>query len=336
MNIDALKSDLLSRIRTYDPPPKGFDPRTATDEVLRRYGLPRRPHPEREPELARMWKLAFSRPITFVKAELAVDSVMSNRDARRQRPARPQFGQSGWAGVVRELYGKSDYATPATMVFSQWAVPDVIAIDPAGYTPLTVGFWVGLDGFQGEANGLLQAGVAATVKPGFFDSSVEYWAWVEWYTAIEAGNYAARMVNLPVAKGDAIFVLVCAPEPAFGLISMLNLSKGVATTVGISAPPKVTWLGGTAEWAVEGVSQYLPYFSPVTFTGCTGGSLHELFYLDPGGLVQNIVTVNANPAVDGQPITNTYIASPTTFVVEWLGFGGSVLDPADARISLSS
>ena len=33
--------------RAYDPPPDGFDPHTAPDELLRRHGLPRRPDPLR-------------------------------------------------------------------------------------------------------------------------------------------------------------------------------------------------------------------------------------------------------------------------------------------------
>ena len=38
-------------MRSYDPPPVGFDPRTASEELLRHHGLPRRPDPDREPSL---------------------------------------------------------------------------------------------------------------------------------------------------------------------------------------------------------------------------------------------------------------------------------------------
>jgi hypothetical protein len=73
MSDDALKSDVLQLYRTYDPPPKDFDPRTASDEQLRRHGIPRRPNPEPEPKLARLWSRAFARKPKFIKAELAIN-----------------------------------------------------------------------------------------------------------------------------------------------------------------------------------------------------------------------------------------------------------------------
>ena len=96
MSDDALNPEALSRMRSYELPPEGFDPHTAPQEVLRRHGLPRRPDPDREPDLAWLWKRALARPPTFVKAELAIDPVMS-RDP--QAAAKPEFaGENIWAG----------------------------------------------------------------------------------------------------------------------------------------------------------------------------------------------------------------------------------------------
>jgi len=45
------------------------------------------------------------------------------------------------------------------MVFAEWVVPAIVPLDPAPAEPITVGLWVGLDGFT---NGqVLQAGIAA-------------------------------------------------------------------------------------------------------------------------------------------------------------------------------
>ena len=42
MGSDLFESDALSRTRTYEPPPEGFDPLlTASAKELRRCGLPR-------------------------------------------------------------------------------------------------------------------------------------------------------------------------------------------------------------------------------------------------------------------------------------------------------
>src|SRR5689334_5852967 len=118
MSDDALNSGALSRMLTYEPPPEGFDPDAAPPEVLRRHGLPRRPDPEREPALAWLWKRALARPPTFIKAELAMNRVMSGRDFEGRR--KPKIdgqnsfaGQNTWAGVERVLSPGSDYTEPA-------------------------------------------------------------------------------------------------------------------------------------------------------------------------------------------------------------------------------
>ena len=188
---DARKADALKPIRTYDAPPKDFDPSTATAAALRRYGFPRRPDPVKEPTLARLWKQAFERPITFVKAELAPDPIMSSRPRRRRRKGADFVLQPAeWAGIVQaqvnlpfnplrgQVPGHSNpsVGSPASDVFGRWIVPEVFPADLAWPKPLIVGFWVGLDGIErpdGDPDsGLLQAGIAATVAP----SGVSYLA----------------------------------------------------------------------------------------------------------------------------------------------------------------
>ena len=95
MNDRVRVSDALRSYRTYDPPSAGFDPRTASQEAILDHGLPRRPDPHNEPELARLWQQVFARPIKYIKAELATSPVASPHDIRhaakqssRQKPAR--------------------------------------------------------------------------------------------------------------------------------------------------------------------------------------------------------------------------------------------------------
>jgi Peptidase A4 family len=334
MSGDKLQSDMLSRIRTYESTPEGFDPHTAPDRELRRYGLPRRPDPVKEPYLARLWKRAFMRPTRFVRAELAIDPVIgTRRDRWRGRDS--EFGlSSGWSGVVRMMNPQTDYPTPATMVFAQWVVPEVWAIEPAGEN-LTVAFWVGLDGYEGlddaAAHQVLQAGIVATVEPGgwFSDNSVQWRAWTEWYS--DCPGCAAWVKNFPVVPGDTVSFLVCAPQPDSGFVSMLNVSKRLGASVDVSAPScttsdgsqiSITSSGHSAEWIVETFSEHLPIFAPVTFTGCGAGSAHELFQLTPHGItVDRKELGNINIDAPGPPFTRTTIVPPTTAVVEELELG---------------
>jgi hypothetical protein len=84
--------------RVFELPPKGFDPMTASADELRRFGLPRRPDPHTEPHLARLYASAFSRPHTFLKPELVVDSRLDAINAKKKGIA--GFSSGDWGGAV--------------------------------------------------------------------------------------------------------------------------------------------------------------------------------------------------------------------------------------------
>jgi hypothetical protein len=307
---DIMQSDVLKLIRTYEPPPEDFDPHTAPAEQLRRHGFPRRPDPQNEPQLARLFKRAFVRPAKYVQAELAIDPVVSARDPLRGQDFRP----SGWGGVV-VVTSSLGYSPPepAKTVFGEWVVPEIIPWDPAPDAPITVGFWVGLDGWT---NGqVLQAGIAATLTPDFWflpgPAEVTWWAWTEWYTT-QYQDPAVQVTNFPVATGNTVSFLVCAPEPDHGFVAIQNVSTGQVTSIGINARPGITSAGASAEWIVEGISADLPDFLHMTFSDCSAGTQHHSFNL-ADGVITNIEGSSG-------PLTQAYIASPTAAVVDWEGW----------------
>ncbi len=340
MKNDPVQPDALNRVRTYKSAPKGFDPQTASERKLELHGLPRRPDPEKEPHLARLWKRVFARPITYVEAELAIDSA---RIGRVPWPGPgPTYGPSGWAGVVRTmtpspinpttmarvvsepaLFG--DYTQPATWVFGQWVVPEVIDVHPADQD-FNVGFWVGLDGWG--SNQLLQAGIAANLDTrGVFDwgSDLTFYAWHEWWTdQLDPLDYPVMVKNFPVSAGDLVAVLVCALAPDYGFASFVNLSTGIGTSIGHPARPGVTSAGKSAEWIVEAPigSPGLPAFYPVTFTSCAAGSANGGFFqVQPGATVTDITALDPHVWGPGPAITRTFLVSANAVMVEWLGFG---------------
>jgi hypothetical protein len=71
--------EVLKHIVCYDAPPADFDPTAAEARVLRKYGIPRRPDSKKEPALRKMWDRAFASKPTFIKAQVAVDHIMSKR-----------------------------------------------------------------------------------------------------------------------------------------------------------------------------------------------------------------------------------------------------------------
>jgi Peptidase A4 family len=307
--ISAEDAAYLARMRTFDAPPPGFDPQTASEDHLLRYGFPRRPDPEKDPDLMRLWRRAFARvpQLQMVKAELEVDELMKQRHLLRRRET--YFGPSGWGGVIvpTAALGFSPYQ-PANTVFAEWQVPTIYPIAGDPRTPLIVGFWVGLDGSDPTSYELLQAGTAATIT----GNNASYWAWTEWFTSEYRTPY--KVINFQVQPGDLVSVLVCAPQPGQGFVSMLNHRTQQATSVGIPHPGSdITSVGARAEWIVEGISADLPDFSSVVFIDAIAGTQHHSFNLYPAGTITNIT------GSGGNALTQTFIGTATSAAVLWEG-----------------
>jgi|HubBroStandDraft_5_1064220.scaffolds.fasta_scaffold45231_2 hypothetical protein len=308
----------LRRYRTYDAPPAGFDARTATQEALLQHGLPRRPDPLKEPELARWWQQVFARPIKYIKAELKTNPV-----ARRKRNALPNdppipSGQWGGAVVYTSNFPQPPPMGRANMVYAQWVVPTVSALNPAG-SDIQVGFWIGLDGLYGIGGQVLQAGVYAQVGSGIFGGGdVTYKAFTEWWDPTN-NLPEVDVPNFSVGPGDTVSFLVCAPRPDFGQVTMMNLSRGLFTSVGIPAPPGITSAGLSAEWVIEASLSELPYFYSVEFSDCAAATEQDLIDLSQAG-TSNIIGAPTGAGPAGKMLTDAYIDSPTRVIILWRGF----------------
>jgi len=265
------------QITTFPAPAKGFNPVTASDADLARYGYPRRPDPVKEPGLRKLWDQAFTAPHTFVTAQLVEDKVWHTLP--HGAPKKPGFGLAGnWAGGIVEVASlKLSPPQPANTVFAEWTVP-TIQPKPAEPGSQTVGFWVGLGGWG--TSQVLQAGTAATIT----GSSVTYWAWTEWYPA----GYV--VANLAIQPGDVVSVLVCAPETDHGYVSMMNHRTGIAISVGVSDPSGTNpYDGSSVEWVIEAIDTQMPNFGSVTFTQITAGTQNNTINLS-GAFAANTVS----------------------------------------------
>jgi hypothetical protein len=254
-------------VTIFPAPPKDFDPITASPQALAKYGMPRRPDPQKEPGLRSQWDRIFALKPTFVQATLVKSKIPLSRPRGTTKPG--EFGLAGnWAGAVVQVASlKLSPAEPANTVFAEWKVP---AINTKTTEPGTqiVGLWVGLGGYS--TGNLLQAGTAATMT----GSSVSYWAWTEWTPA----GYVVD--GLAIEAGDTVSVLVCAPETDHGYVSMMNHRTNVAISVGVADPSGTTpYDGSTVEWIVEAIDSEMPNFGSVTFTQITAGTQNHVINL---------------------------------------------------------
>jgi len=289
-------------MQTYESPPAGFDPQTAEARLLRRHGFPRRPDPANEPHLMRLWQRAFARAprLQMVKAELETDAIMSGRRTKLE------FGPNGQAGVVVP----PSRSESVNMVFAEWVIPQIFPLSDKSFG--LVSFWIGISGIlpSGGAS-LLQAGVMAITGTSTTDPA--YHAWTEWYTT-KYKTPALKVMNFPVKAGDLLSVMVCAPEPNNGFVSMLNQTTQLATSVGVPAPgPDITALG-QAQWTVEQGSPELPEWVPMAFTNCSGNFIPSNLGFNlsaPGAGAENITDSSGNA------LTSASIHSATSAFVLW-------------------
>jgi hypothetical protein len=294
MNLEASDEELLSRIITFEPPPPGFNSLTASHHLLRRYGYPHRPDPDKEPRLSKLWLETLSRPHRMITAELRVDHSKLRRMPLRSKA--PSFSIGGqWAGAEVDW---SVLGLPAdeliNSVYAQWRVPTVTLPN----SDTAVGFWVGIGGDQYiNSNQLIQAGVEAVPQQSGSDIPA-YRAWTQWWPEQPS---AITVSNFPVSPGDLVGVLVLMPHPDYALFSMLNYNTNTAVSVGITGPDGVMADGSSAEWCVEGNGDLLAHFTGVAFSGCVLGTKNHEFGLEHARPLQIFSPTNSNEVLATPP-----------------------------------
>jgi hypothetical protein len=253
-------------------PPVGFRPAVASDAELIRYGFPP-PPPTTQTRLARMWKETFGRDISFTAAQSNGAPHFASRPLQISKFT--DNSSPNWSGVVvaNAASGPINLGIGAI-----WNVPTVTSV---GIPNQAIGVWIGLDGYETSASGLLQAGIAAS-----FDETGQafFFAWSEWLSTADPVQPPQTIANLPIRAGDMIETQIWVTSPTTATVLMQNLSiggsYGFPIVVPLVAPSGVRVVGSSAEWIVErpqaGEGQAtLPEYSPVTFSHAAAWSQAE-------------------------------------------------------------
>jgi Peptidase A4 family len=256
----------LPGVHVIAPPPVGFNPLTADNELLVQHGLPMRPNPKSDPKAARIFNRVFSSPMKFIVPELREHPEM-NLGRRPAAESGKASNTSGvWSGGV--LF-KSATDTPFKWTSGTWTVPSVTPGGSGDGNWYSVA-WVGLDGW--DSPDVLQAGTFQHVSVNSGQLTTEYYAWYEWFP-----NFWTEITNLPVNPGDTISVSVQYLGTTNGIgqgsASLSNLTHGTSVNIHLTAPSGTTLQGNCAEWVMErpginGQTAALPRYGHVTFTDC--------------------------------------------------------------------
>src|SRR4029077_13994711 len=126
-------------VRLSPPPPRDFDPFTATEKDLIRHGLPLRPDPQTQPGMAALWERLAHRYRNFKHLEARPDTTTADKKA----VTAPALGPDPIESCGYQLFSSS---APFTVLFVTWTVPDLQFVpgpfDPSAhfYTFVGLGF----------------------------------------------------------------------------------------------------------------------------------------------------------------------------------------------------
>jgi len=246
---------------TFDAPPAGFDPISASDQDLQYHGFPPRPNQNTEPKAYASWVSAMKASKTRILPKLEQTTIYHG-PAKQGKPvnaAAVDNTASAPAGAVKNVsysYNWSGYAdfSGATSYGANsfyYVVNDmVVPKAQQAFGACTGGWdwgsaWNGIDGWG--SSDVLQAGVefdAYCALGGAIKSSY-YSTWYEWYP------YGEVRVNFPVTAGDDLFVEVWHTSSTQGYAYVVNRTNNNYWIVGFLAYPGYPLVGNSAEWVVE-------------------------------------------------------------------------------------
>jgi hypothetical protein len=220
------------RLRMLPPAPAGFDPFTASSRDLARHGLPRRPDPDTEPDLASLWETKAAQYRGFTHLEPSA------------RPGSPLF-----APDTSDICGYSltTDAGPFTSLFITSTVPDLqYDTDPDGINTLHT--YAGL--------GLLDVHVHLSV-----DSAQS--------VTCTLMATAVGIVDLPLRPGDLFSATLCLNTNPAATASYFFVNETTAQTMSFSVDtglPHATFVNaGVSRDGVTRPGQSLARFGAVYF-----------------------------------------------------------------------
>lgn len=269
-------------VRVFPTPEPDFNPIEATDEELKHFGYFPRPDQRAAPRAFKYWMWLYSRRLHTVRPEFTELRGFHSSPPPTQEALEASGDDESWCGAFSLMGPNSTGDEPVGAVWGRWTIPNFVRPNwMSHWYTLAMATWVGVDGIG--TPGLVQAGIAQTIKPEEFLGSwigeqKQTFAWVEWWSDNVATS--AKRINLDVAVGDFVVFGLDVTSPTTANVAFVNVTSGnQIVPFQVSAPNQESAVKGfTAEWIVEnpvieGVDPvYLPQFGQITISSCGLGT----------------------------------------------------------------
>ena len=241
VNADSNQGDTSASVPQLPSPPAGFNPLTATNQELQKYGFPTRPI---DSTALNQWEYVMSRAKYYGKP---IQTPSNTNSFGLQNPI---TYNALWAGYVTT--GADNNSATYTQSSGYWTQPD--------YQDWWYGdpiLWTGIDGYNNNSGSIVQAGTDCNAT--FWHAPAKNICWVEDYPN------ARLWESYPViSPGDQIFVLVTYG----GIVStafFADLTNGQYTSAPFWTPD---YDNTSAEYIWEDVSHMDAPNTSGTFWGC--------------------------------------------------------------------
>jgi hypothetical protein len=247
----ANDQSVAQSVVAYGQPPAGFDPVSASDADLDRYGFPPRPDPQNAPGAFTQWQRLVSVP-------LAPSPQLTQTTIQNGPPQHFTTGQvlsngnvastsNNWSGYA--VVGPSGtFTSNGSFVFQEWVVPVAqTAFGVCNGVPVYSSQWDGFDGANSSSHDLLQAGSEADAACSGSTKSTLYRAWIEWVPNPEVAVSAPK-VNPGDVMGTEVWYTTTSPH---GHAMIANYTLNTSATYGFNPPSGTVFIGDSAEWIEE-------------------------------------------------------------------------------------
>jgi hypothetical protein len=251
------ESPPVTKIPSRIAPPNDFDPMTAANTDLVKYGYPPRPDKESTPHLRSLWERKVSSSPRFVSPSGQNIRHLFKKASSPQGIHQLNTVTSGfWSGALidKPPTGQTFYTISASWTIPMAGIPPASAystgVVPDGvYASIQ---WVGMDGQVAALDPGLSAGTISfcQVVGGRVAPDTQYaQAWYQW-----GGD--ETYAGIDVSPGDLVTITVCgAAGNKEGLVTLLNATENTTSgAITVPAPTNVVVVGDNVAWSLGVVS----------------------------------------------------------------------------------
>ncbi len=294
-------------------PPDDFDPKSASQQDLLKYGLLwRKPTATDDPSLRAAWDKFFSRK-WLAKDRIVPELQPQIGRTHNLKHLPTKVSDTSYTGTVWS--GAGTKTGKWTSIIGYWRIPTVSKPSEAQGTEggWNSSSWLGLDGFF-YSNDVLQAGIQQHVSSS---GVATYVAWYEWFAPVQAGSpsyvWQTNIANFSVSPGQQVYCSVQYVGTTAGTIYFANEATGQHFSITLAPPPGASFNGGSCEWIMEAPdggepTSSLPKFTPVTFTSALACGPNNALANPQTGDTMNITTSG------GKLLTATSVGADTTTI----------------------